>query len=86
MKVIRTYKLIKDVLYCNVDILSDQVDFQDELHWTDPDYRGVQLSAIVGPSATRKDDLKVNALRCSRSFLFEEIIRFCNVIKSMYEL
>lgn len=87
-KVIRSYRLIGDVLHCNVDFLPDDVDFIDDHNWsaTGPDLRMIHLSAIVGPSSSRKDDFKVDSMNCSRSLVFDEIQRFCQTIKHMYDL
>lgn len=87
-KVIRSYRLISDVLHCNVDFFPDDADFIDDHHWTatGPDFRTIHISAIVGPSATRKDDLKVDSVNCPRSLVFDEVIRFCQTIKQMYQL
>lgn len=87
-KVIRTYRIVRDVLYCDINVLPDDSDFVDDFHWTasGPDFKQISLSAVVGPSSNRQLDLKVSSLNCSRSLLLDEIIRFCSTIKQMYEL
>lgn len=87
-KVVRSYRLSRDVLYCRVDFLPDSADFVDENHWSasGPEYRFVVLSAIVGPSANRTHDLKVYSMNCPRSLVFEETVTFCQTIQQMYQL
>lgn len=88
MKVIRSYRLVQDVLYCRVDFLPEDADFQDENHWsaTGPEYCYLTLSAVVGPSSRRLLDFKVESSNCSRSLLLDEIVRFCQTLKQMYQL
>lgn len=86
MKVIRSYQIVRDVLYCNVDFVSDFADFEDDRHFSDPAYQNVKLSCIVGPSARRMDDFKVSSMNCPRQVVLDETIRFCQTLKQMYQL
>lgn len=88
MKVVRSYRLAQDVLYCRVDFIPDDADFEDDNHWTvsGPDYAYLSMSAIVGPSSRRLLDFKVESSNCSRSVLLDEVIRFCQTLKQMYQL
>lgn len=82
MKVVRSYKLSGDVLRCYVTF---PVDPDSDL----PPYEVsglIQLTAVVGPDARLKDDLRVWSSGCSRSVLLSEIIRFCETIQKMYQL
>lgn len=87
-KVIRSYQLIRDVLHCQVDFLPVDADYQDDEHWiaSGPEFRQIHLSAIVGPSARRRDDFKASSINCPRSLIFNEIALFCQTIKQMYQL
>lgn len=88
MKVIRSYRLSRDVLYCDVFFLPSDAEYIDDEHWTasGPEFRQLTLSAIVGPSSSRLDDLKVQSSNCSRSVIIDETILFCQTIKQMYQL
>lgn len=81
MNVLRTYTLSGDVLKCVVDF--------PEMDGMLPYYEAsgsIRLSMIVGPSARQKDDLKVYSVGCSRSVVLDEIIRFVQIVKQMYQL
>lgn len=82
MKVLRSYQLSGDILRCYVDY---PINEEQEL----PPFECsgfINLSAIVGPSAKRKDDITVHAVGVSRSVMLDEVIHFVQTIKQMYSL
>lgn len=88
MKVVRSYKLVRDVLYCDVDFLDDssEDDIPEWMSFPSPVSYSLSLSCIVGPSARRQDDFKVVSKNCPRSVLLNEIILFTQTVKQMYQL
>lgn len=84
MRYVRDYKLRKDILTCEVfgytDLDEDSVPWLQEMSYY------VVLSAKVGPRAVNLNDIQVRSKDAPRVFILDETIRFCQTLKTMYEL
>lgn len=84
MKTIREYKLRKDVLTCESTVFAESED--ESVPWLGDYCYYVVMSAKVGPRADNLNDLQVRSKDAPRSFILNEVIRFCQTLKNMYDL
>lgn len=88
MKIVRSYRISRDVLYLDIDGLPDSSEDSDEFvaPWLAPESH-LSMWFVVGPNSGRKHDFEVTECTgFSRSFLLDEIASFISNIKSLFKL